>query len=145
MFVTAYFGLFRIGEISAGDHPVLARDVHIGENKDKLMFILRSSKTHNIGSKPQTVKLQALGDNKGKFSHHVCPFWAVKQYLKVRPKYISGQEQFFVFGDRTPVSADKFRLILKKVLHTSGFDAELYSGQFQNWKVTRLIENGCIN
>ena len=30
---TAYYGLFRIGELTSGDHPVLAQDVHIGTNK----------------------------------------------------------------------------------------------------------------
>ena len=33
---TAYFCLFRVGELTTGKHPVLARDVHIGENKQKL-------------------------------------------------------------------------------------------------------------
>ena len=56
---TAYFGLFRIGEVTAGDHPILARDVHIGANKKKILFLLRSSKSHNQGSKPQSVKISS--------------------------------------------------------------------------------------
>ena len=46
LLATAYYGLFRVGEITAGSHPIKARDVHIGENKCKMLFILRSLKTH---------------------------------------------------------------------------------------------------
>ena len=40
VFATAYFGLFRIGELSASPHVVKVTDVHIATNKQKLMFIL---------------------------------------------------------------------------------------------------------
>ena len=45
LFTVAYFGLFRVGELTQGSHPVLAKDVHISFNKKKLLFILHSSKT----------------------------------------------------------------------------------------------------
>ena len=47
IFLLAYYGLFRIGELTTGQHPVKAKDVHIGQNKEKMLFILHSSKTHN--------------------------------------------------------------------------------------------------
>ena len=37
---TAYFGMFRIGELTSGNHPVLAQDVHVGDNKNKMLFVL---------------------------------------------------------------------------------------------------------
>ena len=40
LLLTAYFGLFRVGELTSGDHPVLAKDVSIGTNKDKILFCL---------------------------------------------------------------------------------------------------------
>ena len=48
LFLTSYYGLFRISKVTSGPgmHPIKARDVHIGENKDKMLFILRTSKTH---------------------------------------------------------------------------------------------------
>ena len=46
IFCVAYYGMFRIGELTSGDHPVKAFDVHIGENKNKMVFVLRTSKTH---------------------------------------------------------------------------------------------------
>ena len=32
---TAYYGLLRVGEVTTGSHPILAPDVHIGNNKNK--------------------------------------------------------------------------------------------------------------
>ena len=64
LFSTAYFGLFRVGELTKGDHPVLACDIHIGFNKRKLLFILRTSKTHGKGSKPQLVKILSIQTKK---------------------------------------------------------------------------------
>ena len=49
LFATAYYGLFRVGEITDSQHAVKACDVHIGVNKRKLLFILRTSKTHTEG------------------------------------------------------------------------------------------------
>ena len=59
LFSTAYFGLFRIGELTKGTHPILAKDVHIARNKQKMLFILRTSKTHGKYSMPQTVKINS--------------------------------------------------------------------------------------
>ena len=57
LMITAYFGLFRVGELMKGSHPVLARDVHIALNKKKILFILHLSKMHWKNSKPQQVKI----------------------------------------------------------------------------------------
>ena len=59
LFITAYFGLFRVGELTLGTHPVLAKDVHIALNKKKLLFLLRTSKTHGEDVKPQIVKISS--------------------------------------------------------------------------------------
>ena len=52
LFSTAYFGLFRVGELTTGTHPVLARNMHIGSNKRKMLLLLQTSKTHGKGNKP---------------------------------------------------------------------------------------------
>ena len=63
---TAYFGLFRVGELSKGEHPVLAKDMHMGMNKRKVLFILRTSKTHWKNSRPQSIKIHSTRKhNKG--------------------------------------------------------------------------------
>ena len=33
MFALSYYGLFRVGELASGDHPVKAKDVHVARNK----------------------------------------------------------------------------------------------------------------
>ena len=57
MYVTAYYGLFRVGELTLSEHVVKAVDVHQGKNKDKLLFVLHTSKTHTRESKPQTITI----------------------------------------------------------------------------------------
>ena len=35
MFLSAYYGLLRISEITKGSHPILAPNIHLGQNKKK--------------------------------------------------------------------------------------------------------------
>ena len=55
--VTGYYGLMRVGELTKSPHVVLARNVHMGVNKNKILFVLLSSKTHSQGSHPQMIKI----------------------------------------------------------------------------------------
>ena len=57
LFLTAYYGLFRIGELASSEHCVKVKDVHVGMNKQKMLFILHSSKTHGKHNKPQIIKI----------------------------------------------------------------------------------------
>ena len=59
--MTAYYGLFRISELTKEVHAVKVVDVHISLNKCKLMFMLRSSKTHGLYAKPQIIII--VGEN----------------------------------------------------------------------------------
>ena len=59
LFCTAYFGLFRVGELTIGTHPVRAGDVHIGCNKNKFLFMLCTSKTHGKYARPQSIKISS--------------------------------------------------------------------------------------
>ena len=51
LFATAYFGLFRVSEVTSGSHPILVKDVHVAKNKKKLQFILQTSKMHGRDKK----------------------------------------------------------------------------------------------
>ena len=62
--LVGYYGMFRVGELASYtdkvhsmDHSIKAKNVHIGKNKDKIMFVLYSSKTHAKESPPQKVKM----------------------------------------------------------------------------------------
>ena len=48
LFTVAYFGLFRVGELTKGSYPVLAKDVHITTNKKKILFICQFTALKNF-------------------------------------------------------------------------------------------------
>ena len=156
LFITAYFGLFRVGELMLGTHPVKAKDVYIGTNKKQLIFILWSSKTHTPGQKPQIIKIksneiqrnyksqdeQNPGLNSDSLADY-CPFEIIDQFLAVRKPFKSHDEQFFVFRDRTPVTAYHFNSILNKTLENCGIDSKLYTAtSFRSGRAGDLLEMG---
>ena len=56
LFASAYYGLLRISEVT-GLHSILAKDVQVGTNKKKILFVLRTSKTHWTNNRPQLIKI----------------------------------------------------------------------------------------
>ena len=104
LFSTAYFGLFRVGEIAKSPHVVKACDVQIGTNKKKILFILRSSKMHGENVLPQKIKIRSLEVKQTKaLLKQFCPYELLRRYLAVCPKSRSEKEQFFVFADSSEV------------------------------------------
>ena len=155
LFVTAFYGLFRVGELTTSQHVVKAKDVHIGKNKEKLMFVLHSSKTHWSGEKPQVIKINSLnynavGAKKRKSSTKrrtrggkCCPFKLLRAYLRIRKKRKCDSEQFFVFRDGSPVSALNFRNTLKKTLLALGLDCSVYgTHSLRAGNAVQMLENG---
>ena len=65
LFVSAYYGLLHISELTKGDHIIGVMDVHLASNKNKLLFILRSSKMHSTDAQPQLVKISSEPINAG--------------------------------------------------------------------------------
>ena len=128
MFATVYYELFRVGELTIGGnyHVILTRNVHIGLNKMKLPFFLRSSKMHGKGNQPETVKISAVKNAVTKVMF--CQFKLLWEYLLWRPNSIGEDEPFFLFQNNTAVSGTHFREMLKKTLIKSGFNPSLYSG-----------------
>ena len=137
IFSASYFGLLRVGKVTSGTHPILAGNVHIAENKRKVLFILRTSKTHWKDSKPQFVKISMSIDKKRSIKGcniqgpnaplAWCPYALLREYVMERPSKMKVDEPFFVFTDKTPVSPNHMRKMLKFLLTLSGFNAQLYS------------------
>ena len=130
---TAYFGLFRVGEVTDGPHVLLAHNVSIGQNKKKMLFVLKTSKTTGLGDKPQRIKIKSnpaaaedLGEDKKHL--HFCPFEILEEYIAIRPDMRNRQEQFFMFRDNSPVQAHHLRTVLKELIKMAGLRPELYSG-----------------
>ena len=135
LFALAYYGLFRIGEVTASNHCIKACNVHMAKNKDKLLIILYSSKTHDKESKPQKVKITSMkqddktsrNSNMKKVTPHFCPFQLTQRYLTLRGGYKCVNEQFFIFSSGEPVSARHVSQLLKLSLKQMNFNQDLYS------------------
>ena len=144
MFTTAYFGLFRISEMAhtPSGHAVQAIDVHIGRNKNKLMFVLHTSKTHGRGVKPQIVKVTSESQT-GKNKPIYCLFLALKVYIKARCSIAYDDEQFYIFRDRSKVTAYAFRIVMQKVIKSLGLQRKFYSSHcFRSGRMVDLMEMG---
>ena len=107
-----YYWLFRIGELATGSHTVKAADVHIEQNKNKILFILYTSKTHSWESRPQKVKITEVTTN----TKYFCPFMLARKYLALRGSYKDNQGPFFVFHDKKLVSLVQVRNFLRNAL-----------------------------
>ena len=152
LFSTAYLGLFRIGELASGTHPVLAKDVHVAMNKKKMKFILHTSKTHWKNNKPQVIKIssskQTDCDRQSTFQlrpqqlpieDDYCPFLILQEYIDVWKRgFIDVLEPFFVFRDRTAVTPANMRNTLKRVLLLSGFLPQYYGSH--GFRAGRSVE-----
>ena len=140
--------------------------MHITDNKKKLLFILRSSKTHNRGSQPQFIKITSK-EKQTVHSHAeprakerkiinyqetqergqifpFCPYQLLREYIAVRPKYISREQPFFVFSDGRPVTLHNMRSTLNKILSLCGFHNSSYgSHSFRIERAVDLLKHFC--
>ena len=130
-----YYGLFRIGELTSGSHPICAPNVHIAQNKKKMLFILYSSKTHGKESHAQRVKITGIENKQSKF---FCPFSISRQYLTLRGNYKSDDDPFFVYSDNSPVKPDQIRRVLKNSLKAVNLPVNCYS--FHSLRIGRSTD-----
>ena len=124
IFSLAYYGMLRIGELGLGAHTVKACDVNIGMNKDKILLVLRTSKTHGLESKPQKIKIKRNGNPIERFT---CPFKLACNYMTARRGFITHKEHFVIFADGSPVPTEQLRKVLKTAIDKIGLQAELYN------------------
>ena len=94
--------------------------------------MLKFSKTHSENRKPQLIKISNKSTNKNVATNtrpriYSCPYTAVRNYLNIRPSCTKPSEPFFIFCDRAPVLPLQFRTMLRTLLTTAGFQANLYS------------------
>ena len=126
LFCVAYFGMFRIGELTNSTHTIMVKDVQIADNKEKVRFVLRSSKTHGLYQKPQIVKITSSA----KTSHELnqfCPYSLIREYVSYRPNYRDETEPFFVFRDNSALQPSQARAVMKKIIKKLGLNEKLYN------------------
>ena len=129
MFSAGFYGLFRAGELARGPHVILVCNTHIGINKNKFLFVLKSSKTHDNGSQPQRIKISELSKGKRRLPkvEKYCPFNILKNYLQVWPASRSCDEQFFAFSDGSAVQPSHLIDVLKRMILKIGLQPNLYN------------------
>ena len=141
MFLLAYFGLLRVGEMTCGEHLVKAKDVHCGRNKKKILIILFTSKTHGLYSRPQEIKIWS--DINGCLDLEFSPFEITKIYGDMRGSYRSDDDTFFIFGDGSPVKPKHFRTVLRTALKNLGLEPKNYdTHSFRIGRATDLMRMG---
>ena len=93
LFMTAYFGLFRVRELTYTDskHMLKAKDVHIGKKKKKMMFVLRTSKTHWHDQKPQVIK----SSEKSSVTATTRPYTIHESRIQIRSMRRSSSKKYF--------------------------------------------------
>ena len=143
IFASSYYVMLRIGEVTMGAHPIKVKDVRISKSKKKIAFILRSSKTHWMDTKPQTIKITSSvtgRDNQDSLEPELrfCPYQLIKRYMSFRKWKKSKLEPFYVFQDRSPVKPFHVRTVLKKMLTLISLDAANYGTH--SFRIGRSID-----
>jgi len=112
-FVCAFFGFFRVGEITAAgrkdphiDRVLSIQDLQWSHNSDILVIHIRCSKTDQSGQ-GAFIKLAK------QHNPMLCPVTTLKHYLAIRP---TGAGPIFQHFDRTPLTRHQFSAVLKKAL-----------------------------
>ena len=133
IFCLGYYGLMRIGELTRSLHVVKAGNIHVGNNKNKIMIVLYSSKTHGKESRPQEIKITEVQYNSNRYrqsrTRFFCPFKALRKFIAFRGGFDSAAEQFFIFRDGFNVESKHVRKVLKLLLKRVNLDHKLYDTQ----------------
>ena len=144
VFALSYYGMLRIGEVTQSEHVIKAKNIHVAQNKKKILMILYSSKTHGKESRPQKIKISAKSEDKyGEKARNFCPFNLARTYLKIRGGYKSDNEQLFVFHNNEPLKSYHVREVLSDCLSNLGLNDRFYSyHSMRGGRATNLAEWG---
>ena len=130
-FSLAYYGMLHVGELTQGTHVIKARNIHVAHNKNKIMMVLYSSKTHSQDMYPQKIKISAADNytncERKITKQHFCPFKLIRQFLTARGNFVSESENFFIFTDRSPVKPLHVRKLLRQLLADMDLDPLMYN------------------
>ena len=146
MFALGYYGLFRVGELTHSQHVIKAKNVHMGQNKEKMLIILLTSKTHGKESYPQKVRIVSnlSGKTLGHRNRFFCPFRLVNDYIQARGyAFLEDEEQFFIYRDGSPVLPSHARQTLRNMLKNLGLHETLYDmHSFRIGRASDMIKYG---
>ena len=148
LFLDAYYGLLRIGELTDSQHVIKLGNVHIAQNDNRVLFVLYTSKTHGLRNRPQKIRLDTRKNRKRKERQsNFCPVDATYKYLQIRAENSNNipdvKDQFFVFSDGTKVKAQHVRKLLRKLIKRLDLNPSLYdTHSFRIGRATDLLKYG---
>ena len=138
---TAFFGFFRMGELTvpspAAFDPsthITIRDIAIDkrDNPSLIQIHLKVSKTDQE-RKGVSIFIGKTGDD-------ICPVAALTAYLATQDR---GDGPLFQFKDRTPLTKDRFIHHVRAALSSAGYNPSLYAGHsFRIGAATTAAERG---
>lgn len=137
LFTLAYFGLFRVSELTAnrsyqGDRAILISDISIGQNKQSIVICLRHYKTNQYG-RPVFIKLPRQNDN-------VCPVAKLVEFLEVRPRK---QPVLFCHENGAMVTRTQFTHVLSMAIGKTCYrSGHFRSHSFRIGRATDLASLG---
>ena len=123
--ILRYYGLMHVGELTQGPHVVKSKDMHIGRNKNKLLIVFYTSKTHGLETSPQQIKIlqQVNADARNRL---FCPFRILQNYSGLRGNFLNDSEQFFIFQGNVSVQVVHMRRVLRSAIKNIGLEPYLY-------------------
>ena len=138
---TAFFGFFRIGEITIPNDSsfnparhLSPKDVSIDrrDNPTLIQIHLKTSKTDQ--------EMKGMNIYVGKTTNDLCPVAALSAYLAIRDQSMG---PFFHFNDNRALTKDRFTLNVRAALSTLGYTASSYAGHsFRIGAATTAAERG---
>lgn len=123
MFLVAFFGLFRIGEITfsqRGSHNVIMRknlELHKNKQSNSFAIIHLHSYKHSLGQRAKIALKQQQTPS-------LCPVKALRKYLRHNPNL---KGQLFSLPCGNPVSSSFFRQMLKKCVRICKLPSSQYT------------------
>ena len=142
-----YYGLLRVGKLCEGTHTIKAANVHVARNKQKMLFILYSSKTHYVNKPLQKIKITSSEHSEEssliRVHRNFCPFEPTRKYITLHGNYRSINKQFYIFHDGSPVKPVHVRTVLHSMIQRLGLDSSLYDvHSLRSGRTSDLIRYG---
>ena len=119
-----------------------AANVHAALNKEKLLIILYTSKTHGKNAYPQEIKITSnkLEKSGAYFQRHFCPFKVVKKYIRIRGNFASINEPFFIYSDKSPVKSESARALLRQLIKELGLVHQCHLYDMHSLRIGRCSD-----
>ena len=137
LFSLSYYGLLRIGEVTHSEHNILASNIHVATNKQKILILMYSSKTLNLGGQQHQIKI-STSEASGRKKKFFCPLSILREFISTRGNIYDNHEPFFAFADKSPVQAHMARKLLQDLLNKLHIDGSLYD--FHSFRSGRSLD-----